>query len=341
MIEFLHYSDPHLRSALMTQTHALGEMMKLCGSNTKSSYKKSSSDIAGTCICTGDITNDCFEDGISGLDLSKCLHVVGNHDCILESGTDPSGYLWRQQPSATQLYNRYFSNYITSNGITMNSNTTYWYKTLNAINTKETVTIIGLNSQARGSDNDAQNEWLRSILYNSNRVLIASHYPNSKLHCVENSWLDYPYYPSLIPDTYSSDTSKEDGDVLYPAIMDTYNIVNEWADVSSNHRVIAWICGHEHADSLFIGGKNNKYPFITIAATIPDRYSNLYRSESGTIDGIVANYMKYINDEYCDYEVLKIYRLGAGGSKYGAKRRCCVWGYNEQNWIEWLDRSEF
>lgn len=313
MFKFLHWSDPHGKGDLTVQTDQLAQMLSVDEN-----------------ICTGDLVPDYYEQGISTLDLNGVLAVTGNHDVILESGTDPSGYQWDKQPTAAQQYQRYFAPYKDANGIVIESDRTYWYKrkTYDGLD----ICIIGLDSQARGDLKTYQDRWLQTMLSDAlktkTRVLIASHYPNSRLKCLENSWLDRPYYPNLETDTYASERD------WYPAIISTYDIVNSYAD--QGLEVIAWVTGHEHADCLFEGGNVKKYPMTTIAATIPDRYSDLYRGGYGTVDAICANYCEYRPEE----RVLRMYRLGAGSSKGGSERVFAIWDYDKSKWVTVLDRVE-
>lgn len=311
MLRMLHWSDPHGKAELVSQTCVLASQLGI-------EYN----------ICTGDIVPDYFEQGINGIDLSNTYFVLGNHDLILQSGTNPEGYEWDKKPTEEQAYTRYFKNWNMLGNVVMQENTTWWYKTIS----DEKIMIIGLDTQATGTAGVDELTWLNNLLDNANKqnlsVVVLGHPPVSTLRCIDNSWLDRPYYPNMIPDTQSFESD------WYPYSKKLYDDVNTWADKGVN--VVCWLCGHEHADALFIGGNVSKYPFITVNSTIQDRYSDLYRSEYGTVDAICANLVEYIPEE----RVLRVYRYGAGTSRGGLKRRCCIWGYDESNWIEWLDRSE-
>lgn len=309
MLKILHWTDPHGTNDTVSQTKVLADMMGVDAN-----------------VCTGDLVPDYFEQDVSSMDLTDTLFIIGNHDVILESGTNPSGYDWNQKPTEKQAYDKYFKKYANKQ-FKMNENQTWWYKTWS----DRKVIMLGLDVQATGIAKTAQMAWLGGKLQWAKEkgyaVIVLGHAPVSTVACVRNSWLDRHYYTDLKPDT-----SGFEG--YYPMLQESYNAVCDWADAGGN--VAMWLVGHEHADSLFAGGKESKFPMVSVCSTISDRYGDLYRGEAGSVDAVCANYMEYVPEE----SALRLYRLGAGRSRSGTKRRCCVWGYREGAWIEWLDREE-
>lgn len=309
MLKLLHWSDPHGSFNLVSQTQALADMMGVDAN-----------------ICTGDLVPDYYEQDISSMDLDDTLFILGNHDVILRAGTNPAGYEWDKKPTMAQAYDKYFRKYAGKN-FTMNENQTWWYKTW----PDKKIIMLGLDVQATGADATSHMRWLGGKLQwakdRGYALIVLGHAPVSSLSCSRNSWLDRHYYTDMIPDT-----SGFEG--YYPFMLQAYDAVCDWADTGGN--VAMWLTGHEHADSLFVGGKASKFPVTSVCSIISDRYGDLYRGTFGNVDAVCANYMEYVPEE----SVLKIYRLGAGSSRSGTKRRCCVWGYRENAWIEWLDREE-
>lgn len=309
MLKILHWSDPHGSIAKVSQTKALADMMGVDAN-----------------VCTGDLVPDYYEQDISSMNLDDTLFILGNHDVILQSGTNPTEYDWSKKPTMAQAYAKYFRKYA-GKAFTINENQTWWHREWS----DKKIMMIGLDVQATGSDATTHMEWLGSKLQwakgNGYSVIVLGHAPVSSLSCLRNSWLDRHYYTSLTPDT-----SGFEG--WYPFIRQSYNAVCDWADAGGN--VAMWLTGHEHADSLFVGGNASKFPLVSVSSTVADRYSDLFRAADGTVNAVCANYMEYVPEE----SVLRMYRLGAGRSRNGTKRRCCVWDYRESAWIEWLDREE-
>lgn len=298
--KMLHYSDTHNRANPIAAAHAVRSTLN-----------------PDSFINTGDIVNDKFEDSITNNEPNDYQLVLGNHDCILESGLDPNGYHWDEQPTQSQKISKYFTPLL-NNNVPMEfdtENATWWSYPYSDFK----IMIVAIDCTVRGSLVTEQNQWLTDILeyckQNDFSVIFASHMPPSNVPVISCSWTDPFYYSSGYPDTTGFEA-------FYPAVRSTYTILCNAADNGLN--VLAFINGHEHADGLFNAGNVVKFPMISIGSTIIDSYNDLYRVDNVSNSSCPVTNLYEFNDIS---KSLVCWRYGAEYAHSGARRFMFAYDY--------------
>lgn len=291
MFNLAHISDPHGQSNL-ANAQALAQSLE----NT-------------FCVCTGDISEHNYNDGVGVFNNNVFAPVVGNHDTCF-SATD-----WSNQPTQAQLYNRFFAG---SNLIEIAVNNTWWSREFAA----EKVIVLGLNDAIYSADVIASeiawlNERFDYAKNNDYGVMIMHHgfAPDAApVDCV----LTARYRIA----TFASEKSEYHG--WYPSIYKLYNAVKAFSG-----KLLGLFGGHGHYDmfATLTMADGRKVPHIAIGSTIIDEYNDLSRSAGGgKISNVVLNLYRYS----AKLNALEVYRLGASGSGSGDRRKMLVWDYGKQ-----------
>lgn len=252
-------------------------------------------------IHTGDMVPDYHQQSIDYLDMGKILPVIGNHDAINESGTDPSGYNWHDKPSQEALRKKFFDPF-PAQGLTFpDSNATWWHKDM------EGCRVIGLDITALGADLANEVNWLGSVL-NTMPTLVLAHIAPHNLAYSANGFTYAAYF---------ANTSWYD-----PAVAQIYPGVDKLSDAVFRHAELtgtptAMLCGHEHADGAIV---HRGVPIIAVGSVIQDTFNNVYRSQEAVTSRLVANLVTF------DETGLVVQRLGADSRTTGSRAK--MWAYS-------------
>lgn len=273
-------------------------------------------------VSTGDMCRDFFENDITyatnRLDYACC---IGNHDAIMGRATDPMGYRWEIQPTQKQLYEKFFAPYKNKMGITINKNTSYWYKEF------EELAVISIDYTARGAAYYNQWYWLEHLLnvYSKKKkpIFIMSHQMYYKNKVVYNCEFTYNEY--YIAWNYYS---KKNSDNIYNFMIKSYDLV-EWYMQNAGLKVICWIGGHEHADCAYYS-VNNNYPLFTIGSGLHDGYNDLTRTNNNNWrkDAVVNIY-----DYNPSSKSLVVTRLGSQSCYGGELRDMIAYEYDKNKFV--------
>lgn len=299
MFRLLQWSDSHLANDLVQATQTL---------------------IAATpdldlCIHCGDITHAYNQEGIGVYDATKSVCVIGNHDSIDQSGTDPSGYHWDMQVSQEKLYNAYLAKSKSTFELEMQANTTWWSKEF----TEKRVLVLGVNDTLLKSAQEEQYEWFKNKLkyaeQNQLSVLVVKHGPSNYINNISNSF-----------------TSGNGSGTEFIKEKNTYNeqypgndrLIGELTKTSA--RVLCVLYGHTHFDCYGYITKNNsdKIPAIAVTSTLNDPYNDLARSTNTYLTSSLVTNLIEIDDDS-----LRLYRLGADGCVTGSARKMLTFSYSK------------
>ena len=283
-MRFLHFSDTHEDVA---PTLDVVNLIKTGGF-----------DIA---VHTGDLVYDYFEGDISYAQMQNYCFTPGNHDTILKSATDPEGYHWEIQPTAQQLYQKFFAPFKEALGITIGVNESWWYKDVG------NVRCIGFNSCARGVENTKQLEFANRILKDAldrkMNVAVFSHYADHRTWVTDCTFTNSAHF-----EKYGVGMSNTN---LYPAIDPLYDTVDSY--YRSGLNVIGWFVGHAHSDGVIT---EKGYPIILVGSVKIDEFNNVSRSLGAYTSRTCCNLCEF--DE--DMNTLKVFRLGADNVSSGGYR---------------------
>lgn len=301
MFRVLQWADSHLNNTGVSQVNSL---------------ISSTPDLDLPIHC-GDITSAYYQQGIGSFDQTKSTAVVGNHDTINQSGADPSGYRWYDQPTQTELYNRYFASMKTTFSLDIVANTTWWSKEF----TDKKILFLGINDCVFDSNYNNELAWIKErVVYaekNGLTLAIAKHGPATKAKIVSCNFSS-TYMKSA---DYTSDTSayvetyKGNSDAILDVVL------------GSSCKVLYVLVGHEHSDAFATVSKNDgsKIPFIYVGGIVRDSYNNVSRGSDALTSAIVCNMIDYKPET----NSLVIYRLGATGSASGIPRKMLAWSYSK------------
>jgi hypothetical protein len=247
---------------------------------------------------------DYHQQSIGYLDMGKILPVIGNHDAINESGTDPSGYNWHDKPSQAALREKFFDPY-QSQGLTFpDSNATWWHKDM------EGCRVIGLDITALGTDLANEVKWLGSVL-NTMPTLVLAHIAPRNLVYSADGFTNAAYFANA--SWYDADVSH-----IYPGVAQLSDAVFQHAELTSTPT--AMLCGHEHADGAIV---HRGVPVITVGSVIQDMYNNVYRSQEAVTSRLVANLVTF------DRTGLVVQRLGADSRPTGSRAKMWAYSYSD------------
>lgn len=256
-------------------------------------------------VHTGDMVPDYYQQDIGYLDMGNILPVIGNHDAINQSGTDPSGYHWHDKPTQAALRAKYFDPYPSQGLVFPDASATWWHKDVEACR------VIGLDITALGNDLASECMWLQGVLTNTPTLVLAHIGPRNLSYSADGFtcseyWRNRTWYT---PDVAT----------IYPGITQLSNIVFEHAERSGAS--IAMLCGHEHADGAVV---YRGVPVITIGSVIEDAYNNVYRSQAADTARLVANLVTF------DATGLTVQRLGADSRTTGSRAKMWSYSYAEK-----------
>lgn len=268
-------------------------------------------------IHCGDIVADHYPQGLGSFDQTISACVVGNHDTIDESGTNPNGYEWYKQPSQEILYQKYFARMKPAFDVSMDANTTWWCKEF----TDKGVLFLGLNDTVLDAAFDAELEWLKKrITYaekNNLMLAIAKHGPANMCNIVRCNFTS----------TYMESASFTSDKVNFNATYDNNGEKLLNVIVQSKCKVLYVLAGHEHGDGFgyIVRNDSSRIPYILIGSGIVDIYNDVTRGKTGTTSNAVCNMIDYIPE----VNSLRIYRLGADAVYGGNTRKMLTFSYGE------------
>lgn len=252
-------------------------------------------------VHTGDMVPDYYQQDISYLDMANILPVIGNHDAINESGTDPSGYHWHDKPTQAALRAKYFDPY-PGRGLTFpDATATWWHKDM------EGCRIIGLDITALGNDLASEVNWLERTL-NTVPTFVLAHIGPRNLAYSADGFTNAAYWGDK--SLYNANTG-----VIYPGIDKLSDVVFRHAELTGTPTVM--LCGHEHTDGAIV---HRGVPIISVGSVIQDRYNNVYRSKEAVTSRLVANLVTF------DATGLVVQRLGADSRPTGSRAK--MWAYS-------------
>lgn len=252
-------------------------------------------------VHTGDMVPDYHQQSVDYLDMGKILPVIGNHDAINESGTDPSGYNWHDKPSQAALRKKFFDPF-PAQGLTFpGSNATWWHKDM------EGCRVIGLDVTALGADLANEVKWLGSVL-NAMPTLVLAHIAPRNLAYSADGFTNAAYFANA--SWYDPDVAQ-----IYPGVAQLSDAVFQHAELTGTPT--AMLCGHEHADGAIV---HRGVPVITVGSVIQDAYNNVCRSQEAVTSRLVANLVTF------DATGLVVQRLGADSRPTGSRAK--MWAYS-------------
>lgn len=258
-----------------------------------------------TVVHTGDMVPDYYQQDISYLDMANILPVIGNHDAINETGTDPSGYNWHDKPSQAALRKKFFDPF-PAQGLTFpGSNATWWHKDI------EGCRVIGLDITALGGDLANEVKWLGSVL-NTMPTLVLAHIAPRNLTYSADGFTNASYFANA--SWYDPDVTE-----IYPGVAQLSDAVFRHAELTGTPT--AMLCGHEHADGAIV---HRGVPVITIGSVIQDMYNNVYRSQEAVTSRLVANLVTF------DATGLVVQRLGADSRTTYSHAKMWAYSYVEK-----------
>ena len=299
MFRVLHWSDSHRTDNTVNATNALIPTIP------KLDFP----------IHCGDIVPDYYPQDLGSFDPTVSAFVLGNHDTIDESGTNPNGYEWYKQPSQEVLYQKYFARMKPAFNVSMDVNTTWWSKEF----TDKGVLFIGLNDTALGTAFEAQLAWLKKrVSYAEKKDLmlaVAKHGPANMCNLVRCNFTS----------TYMESASFTSDKVSYNATYDNNGEKLLNVIVQSKCKVLYVLAGHEHGDGFgyIVRNDSSKIPCIHIGSGIVDIYNDVTRGGTGTTSNAVCNMIDYIPE----LNSLRVYRLGADAAYGGTTRKMLTFSY--------------
>lgn len=264
-------------------------------------------------IHCGDFPPGYFEQGLGGVDLTKTMCVIGNHDAINQNGAVPTGYNWHMQASQSELRDRYVQPMIDNFGADSPDGCTWWKREYSVKN----VTVIGINDTALDDVAATQLEWFNDVLSecerNNRAIVLVKHGPTTYAEPVVCNFTTYNA-PKDEPNEYKDYTS------TYPRQNDCIGALTK-----TTAKVICVLHGHDHWDCFQTITKTDgtKVPVIGIGSILQDIYNDVPRTSDNTLNGIVMNRIDYVPE----VDALEVYRLGAWQTYNGCKRKMLVWDY--------------
>lgn len=256
-------------------------------------------------VHTGDMVQDYFQQGVDYLAMDAIWPVLGNHDVINQSGTDPSGYNWHDKPTQAELRAKYFDPYPGRALVFPSANATWWHRDVSDCR------IVGLDATALGADLSAEIAWLHNILTDM-PALVLTHYCPRNLPFAADGFTATGYWDD--PTLYDNNPVN-----IYPGIAQLSEVVFAHAELTGTPT--AMLCGHEHADGAVV---HRGVPVISVGSIIQDRYNNVCRSSGKDTSRVVANLVTF------DASGLTIQRLGADGRTTGSRAKMWAYSYAEK-----------
>lgn len=299
MFRILQWSDSHGQTNTLTPTQSLLKTVPNID----------------MCIHCGDVVPDHYPESIDSFDQSLSMCVIGNHDSIDVSGTDPTGYHWDMQASQADLYSKYFSKAKANFGVDINTNETWWSKEFK----DKQILFLGINDSTIGDALNKQLAWFdEKISYAENKglsVIVAKHGPSNYGNIEENTFTSiYAKSSNYIVDTNDYNKVYSGNDKMIGRL------------VRSTAKILCVLHGHEHTDyyGYIIKNDSTNIPVIGINSTLMDIYGDVLRvSNSNVTSSVCVNLIEIDNDS------LYIYRLGADNCKSGVSRKMLTYSYSK------------
>ena len=303
----LHWSDSHNSAAPAGAAHDMNTLLQ-----------------PDMFICTGDIVNNKYGDSIANNAPYDFWLVLGNHECITTEGTNVNPYDWSKQPTQSQKITAYFQPIIDAGLIDLQLDTvapdaTWWHKRFDSLK----IDVVGIDCTLRSGTIAFNNHssWFHSVLDNDREdgygVIVVSHMPPSNVPLIDCDWTCQDFFRSFngYPDTAGFE-------VFYAGVRATYNEMVNQANLGCN--ILAFICGHEHADGIMNAGTDTKFPMITIGSTIIDSYNDIYRNANLSNSLCPVTNLYEFDDEA---KSLVCWRYGAEYAHTGARRFMFAYNY--------------
>ena len=290
-ITLLHFSDIH-----GDETNFKGIVQYI------KKYKSMLTDV----ICTGDIVNYQFSDGIdwwkNNIENNRILMCIGNHDPLVTQGT----FDWFGK-NAAECYERYFSPYIANWGVNYTQDLCYYYKDYSDVS----IRLIVLDGMRWNNikEDTVQEEWFKQQLNDAKEknlhVIVASHFPPDTSAGNKNNNINFDCW-------YATQAwENEQYGLLNPKVADSIDSFQK-----NGGNFICYIGGHTHGD-LFRPLKRypNQLMVIVANASCSEHVKNAVcwysRSESD-------NSQELFNLLNIDTEnkILSIVRVGCSFDRY-------------------------
>ncbi|WP_278864847.1 metallophosphoesterase, partial [Leyella stercorea] len=189
-------------------------------------------------ICTGDIVNYQFSDGIdwwkNNIGDNKILMAIGNHDPLVTQGT----WDWFGK-NAAECYDRYFSSFIAKWGVNYTQDLCYYCKDYSDVS----IRLIVLDGMRWNNikEDTVQEEWFKQQLNDAKEknlhVVVASHFPPDTSVGNKNNNINFDCWYS------TQQWEKESYGLLSPKVADAINDFQ-----TSGGKFICYIGGHTHGD---------------------------------------------------------------------------------------------
>ena len=189
-------------------------------------------------ICTGDIVNYQFSDGIdwwkNNIGDNKILMAIGNHDPLVTQGT----WDWFGK-NAAECYDRYFSPFIAKWGVNYTQDLCYYCKDYSDVS----IRLIVLDGMRWNNikEDTVQEEWFKQQLNDAKEknlhVVVASHFPPDTSVGNKNNNINFDCWYS------TQQWEKESYGLLSPKVADAINDFQ-----TSGGKFICYIGGHTHGD---------------------------------------------------------------------------------------------
>lgn len=271
------------------------------------------SDIDAVIHC-GDFPPGWFQQGIGSVNLATTLCVIGNHDAINQSGADPAGYRWNDQPSQSSLRNRYISPIQSAFDVYSPDGATWWRKVYDSAK----VIVIGINDTALDSVADAQlsfvEESVKLAESENLAIVMVKHGPTS--------------YSSVLECNFTVANALTGEVAEFRDYENHYPKCNSYIAplIRSSAKVVCVLHGHDHWDVLGTITKvdGSKFPTIGIGSVLADGYNDVPRTSNNTICDVVMNQIEW----HPNQNTLEVYRIGSFGTKSGCVRKMLVWDYS-------------
>lgn len=266
-------------------------------------------------IHCGDIVQDHYPQDLGSFDPTISACVLGNHDTIDKSGTNPNGYEWYKQPSQEILYQKYFTRMKPTFDVSLDVNTTWWSKEF----TDKGILFLGLNDTVLDDVLTKELEFVNErISYAESKgyaIAVAKHGPSNMYNEVKcNFTATYMMSAAFTSDKVSyNDAYANGGEKLLSPIM------------HSKCKVLYVLAGHEHGDGFGYITRNDssRVPYIHVGSGIVDIYNDVARGNTTVTSNVVCNMIDYVPEQ----DVLRIYRLGADASYGGIPRKMLTFSY--------------
>lgn len=189
-------------------------------------------------ICTGDIVNFQFSDGIdwwkNNIGDNKILMAIGNHDPLVTQGT----WDWFGK-NAAECYDRYFSHFIANWGVNYTQDLCYYYKDYSDVS----IRLIVLDGMRWNNikEDTVQEAWFKQQLNDAKEknlhVIVASHFPPDTSVGNKNNNINFDCW-------YSAQTwETEQYGLLSPKVADSVDSFQK-----NGGNFICYIGGHTHGD---------------------------------------------------------------------------------------------